>query len=733
LNEILIEFAGRTAASFVFAGEFLFLGYPLVRKYLKNQSFFPQLLFSHMLSASITITVLWAAYTGFRSIAPLETTSAVLVTAATGGTTWFVYDFAKQRRTLSREGWTFALLVLFSVVLAVSSAVSLPFIAQGDAYGYYVPLGRYLNQNPGSYVNSFYRFSLSRNFAYYAVYAHADILGGSVQSYLLLPIPFVLGTLFGVIAVTKRLTSRDDVPLVAASLYIFSVYFGILLKFDMFYLGNLFMSTIALYYCYFLLTGARRVLETAALALSTFAILLLYDFALLLIVPLVLGYFALRKPRLTVFVVAGLALPLVLAFSLQDLSLGFVSVQKMDLESSIAFMGLVVVVIAGIRRGATMPGDASDRFYPTLLALLAAGASLLMQRIVDLWNYGFQSLENITLSSPVVAYMQRNYWFYTTPPDIPGTLFSIFFSDVFFGWGLLFTVYGLLQSRGKPAATLFLTTLPLMVLVETINKNYSRFGLFLAPLIVVFLATGLGTLTRRNALAIGLFLSLVALIGKALTTFPNLDYEHRALANPLDIGLFWATVVVATTFYIARRRSLYRFIPSRLTLRFYGLTSKIRAHKSISTRQLVGILIIAFCVPVLTYNVLSPKYTSQIYSSDVTLLQQQVIPLIQEKSVVLTVELVHPNFEFYRDAVVIEMAQPWILESFLNLRLSNVTALLSWLRMSGVRFVFMDRELTSANKDVFTLFDQLSVSYLDYSQCTVQFDNGRFVLLEISA
>jgi hypothetical protein len=733
LSEILIEFAGRTAAGFIFAAEFLFLGYPLVRKYLENQGFFPQLVFSHVLSASIAITVVWAAYTGFRSIVPLEATSAVLVTAGTVGTARFVYDFTKQRRTLTHEGWGFALLVLFTVLLAVSSAVSLPFIAQGDAYGYYVPLGRYLNQNPGAYVNSFYRFSLSRNFAYYAVYAHADILGGSVQSYLLLPIPFVLGTLFGVIAVAKKLTSRDDVPLVAASLYVFSVYFGILLKFDMFYLGNLFMSTIALYYCYFLLTGARRALETAALALSTFAVLLLYDFALLLIVPLALGYLALRKPRLTVLVVAGLAFPLVLAFSFQDLSLGFVSVQKMDLESSIAFMGLVVIVIAGIGRRGTMPRGASDRFYPTLLTFLAAGASLLVQRIVDLWNYGFQTLENITLSSPVIAYMQRNYWFYTTPPDIPGTLFSIFFSDVFFGWGLLFTVYGLLLSRGKPAATFFLTTLPLMVLVETINKNYSRFGLFLAPLIVVFLATGLCTLTRRNTLVIGFCLSFVALIGKALTTFPNLDYEHRALANPLDMVLFSATVAIATAFYIGRRRSLSRFIPSRLSLRFYGLTSKIRAYKSISTPKLLGILIIALCVPVLTYNVLSPKYTSQIYNSDVTLLQQQVIPLIQEKSVVLTVELVHPNFEFYRDAVVIEMAQPWILQSFLNLGLSNVTALLSWLRMSGVHYVFMDRDLTSANTDVFSLFDQLSVSYLNYSQCTVQFDNGRFVLLEISA
>lgn len=721
----------RVTAGLIFAGEFLFLGYPLTRKYLRNESFFPQLFYTHLLSASIMIVTLWAAYTTFRSIVPLEATSVVLGTVAIVGTTIFIYDFAKRRRPSSREWWGLAFLFFFVVLLTISSAMTLPFIAQGDAYGYYVPLGRFLNQNPGAYVSSAYRFSMSRNFAYYAVYAHADMLGGLIQSYLVLPIPFIVGTLLGVVTLTKRLTRRDEAPLVAAALYVFSVYFGTLLKYDMFYLGNLFMSTVALYYCYFLLTGARRLLETAALPFSTFAVLLLYDFALLLIVPLSLGYLALRKPRITIYVVAGLALPLALALSLQDISLGLVQVQRFDSASSLAFLGLIIIVLAGIGRGVSGSGNASPRAYQTSLACLAAGASVMLQRIVDFWMYGFQSLDNIHLSSPVVAYMQRNYWFYSTPPNIPQTLMSIFFSDMFFGWGLLFTAYGLFLSRDKPVTTFFLTTLPLMVLVETINKDYSRFGLFIAPLIVVFLATGLPALTRRNALLIGASLSLAILIGKAVTVFPNLDYEHRALADPVSISLFIATSLLATAFLIGRRQPFRQFILPRVGARFRSSTSKAGIRKFLRVRRIAAILLIALCIPVLTYNVLSPKYTSQIYDSDVTLLQQQVLPLVQEKSIVLTVELVHPNFEFYRDATVIQMAQPWILESFLNLHLANVTALVNWLGTSGVRYVFLDRGLTSENTDVFLLFDQLSVSCQQYGQCRVQFDNGRFALFEI--
>jgi hypothetical protein len=495
-------------------------------------------------------------------------------------------------------------------LLVVLSGVNLPFIAQGDAYGYYVPLGRYLNQNPGAYVNSFYRFSLSRNFAYYAVYAHADLMGGVWQSYLLLPIPFVLGTIFGVVSLAKRLTRRNDVPLLAAALYIFSVYFGILLKYDMFYLGNLLMSTIALYYCYFLLTGTRSVLERAVLPFSTFGMILLYDFALLLIIPLTLGYLVHRKPRPAIYAVAGLALPLFLALSLQGVTLGVVQIQKLDLMSAATFLGLIVIVLAVVGRGAVRPVGPLPPFFPTLFAAVAAVASLLAQQVANLINYGFSSIGSLKLSAPVVTYMQRNYWFYSTPPNIPDTLFSIFFSDVFFGWGLLFTAYGLFLSRRKPVGAFFLTVLPLIVLVETINKNYSRFGLFLAPLIVVFLATGLFTLARRNALTTGLSLSLIILVGKAITTFPNLDYEHRALANPIDMWLFSATVVITTMFYIGRKQLSLRVIQSGLVAKFRGLTLKVRIHKSVNVRQLAGIFLIALCVPTLTYNVLSSARTS---------------------------------------------------------------------------------------------------------------------------
>jgi hypothetical protein len=733
LSEILIEFAVRTAAALVFAGEFLFLGYPILRKYVRNEGFFSQLLYSHLLSASIMITVLWTAYTGFRSIVPLEATSALLVTLAIGGTAMFLCDFARQRRVLSREGWGYVLLISFAVLLAVVSAATLPFNAQGDAYGYYVPLGRYLNQNPGAYVDSFHRFSFSRNFAYYAIYAHADLLGGSLQSYLFLPIPFVLGTMVAVTSVTKRLTTRGSVPLIATAIYVFSVYFGLLLKYDMFYLGNLLMATIALYYCYFLLTGAKRLLEKVALPLSSFSVLLLYDFALLLIVPLALGYLAHRKPRLAVYVAAGLALPLWLAFSLQGVTLGLVQIQKLDLESSIAFLGLILVVLAGLGKGTIRSADDSPSFYPTLFASLAAGASLLVQRIANLLNFGFLAVQNLNLSGPVLAYMQRNYWFYATPPNIPDTLLSIFFSDAFFGWGLLFTAYGLFLGRGRPATTFFLTVLPLSVLVETINNNYIRFGLFLAPLIVVFLAIGLHSLTGRKALLVGLSLSSVILISRAVTTLPNLDYEHRALASPLDGALFGVTLLFAIISHLQRKHLRYRLSPSMLAAKFRRLRSRFRVKSRIDLSQLAAVLLVALSISVLSYNVLNPKYSSQINNHDAILLDQQVLPLIQEKSTVVTVELVHPNFEFYKDIVVIPMAQPWILDSFLSLHLSDVPALMSWLGSSGIRYVFVDRDLTSANKDVFGVFDKLSASCSAYGrQCTPLFDDGRFLLLGIN-
>lgn len=733
MSEILIEFAGRAAAGLIFAGEFLFLGYPLVRKYLTNEGFFPQLLYSHLLSASIMITVLWAAYTGFKSIVPLEATSALLVTMAIGATALFVVDFTRRRRMLSRKSWGFALLISFAVLLAVVSAATLPFNAQGDAYGYYVPLGRYLNHNPGAYIDSYNRFAFSRNFAYYAIYAHADLLGGSLQSYLFLPIPFVAGTIFAVISVTNKLTDRRDVSLIAASIYVFSVYFGLLLKYDMFYLGNLLMATIALYYCYFLLSGRTCLLEKIALPFSTFAVLLLYDFALLLIVPLGLGYLARRKPRLTAYVVASLALPLWLAFSLQNISLGLVQVQKLDFESSFAFLGLIFVVLAGLGKRTVGSAGPSPSFYSMFLTCLAAAGSLLMQRIVNLLSFGFQTVDSLNLSAPVLVYMQRNYWFYTTPPNIPDTLLSIFFSDAFFGWGLLFTVYGLFLYRSKPTTAFFLTALPLMVLVETVNSNYVRFALFLAPLIVVFLATGLHRMTRGNALLVGLSLTSLILIDRAVTTFPNLDFEHKALASPLDSALFGATLFFATTLYIQRKHPRYRLLPFMSRARFRSLASRFQVKSRIDPRKLVVILLLTLCIPVLSYNVLSPKYSSQINNPDVSLLDQQVLPLIQDKSTVVTVELLHPNFQFYKDVVVIEIAQPWILENFLDLHLGDVPALVNWLRASGVRYVFVDRDLTSANQDVFGLFQNLSLSCFAYNpQCLSRFDDGRFVLLEIN-
>jgi len=719
-------------------GEFLFAAYPIVRKYCRNDGIFPRLLYSYLLSTALMISVLWLAYTFSRSFTPLAVTSTLLVSAGVVGTILFVYDLLKTRRPLSHEELGFLLLISFAVLMAVVSAVTLPFSAQGDPFAYYVPIGRYLNQYPGAYVDSYYRFSLSLNFAYYAIYAHADLLGSSFGSYLLLPIPFLCGTIFGVISVAKRVTHENTVALIAATFYVLSIYFGLILKFNTFYLGNLLMSTMALFYCYSLLSDLKGLLEKVALPFSTFAMLLLYDFAFLLLIPLALAYLALRKPRLAFYVTAGLALPLLLVVSLSSETLNFAQFPQLDFQSSIVFLGLLIIVVAGVRAKTISRTGSSAVSYPMILTYLAAGVSILSQRIVNLFSYGFMTLNNITLSSPVLGYMKSAGWFYSTTPDIYNTLLSISLSDVFFGWGLFFTTYGLFMNRGRPMATFFLTVLPLIVLVETINNNYFRFAAFLAPLIVIFLASGLYTLLRRNAVLVGVSLLFVALLQKAVTTLPGLDYENRAITSPLNVGLFSATLSFAAVFYILRRYRRGLAIPSGYFTRirtWIGRSNRLSARVpflgSMGWRQTAGLLILVLCVPVFSYNVLAIQHSAEIYNSVGQTVDRGVLPLIQDRSIVLTIELVHVDFNFYKDVVVVPMAQPWVLESFLRLQLWNVTSLLTWMSTNRISYLFVDQALTYGNQDAFGLFDQLSTSCSAYSLCSPIYNDGRFVLVKI--
>jgi hypothetical protein len=739
LSGIILEIVVRILSGLVFVGEFLFLAYPLVRKHLGNVGFFPQLLYSHIISASTMIGVLWLAYSFSRDIVSLFVISALLVSVAVLGTALFASDLIKRKRRPSRDEWCFILLISFAVVLAISSALSLPFLVQGDAYEYYVPIGRYLNQHPGAYLDSYYRFSLSRNFGYFALYANADLLGGSFGSYLLLPIPFLLGTIFGVISLSKKITSQNTVALIAATCYIFSVYFGLLLKYNMFYLGNLLMATIALLYSYFLLVGAKSVLEKLAIAFSTFAMLLIYDFTLLLLIPLAFGCVACCKPRLVFYVLAALAIPFVLLVSTQSVSLGYAQLPQLDFGSSLAILGLIVLILAGTWRGMVRSIESPKILVPAVLVYGAAGASLLLQRVVNLFNYGFMTLASYPLSSTVLAYTKRNYWFYLTPPDVSTTIVSIFSSDMFLGWGLLFTAYGLFLNRNRPVTTFFLTVLPLIILVETVNNNYLRFAAFLVPLIVVFLASGLHTLIRKDALLVCVTISFLALLEKAATTFPRLDYEHMAIANPFDLAVFGITIFLATMISGIKTRFGIQLASSTLSLRARNLSmraqqlfTRVRIVKSMGWRGLASVLILVLSVPVFSYNVLAIQYSKELYSSDASIVDPQVLPLIQDKSTVLTVELINTNFNFYKDVVVISMAQPWILESFLRLQIANETALVAWLVSNGIGYVFTDRGLTAVNKDVFGLFDQLSRSCYNYRQCNVRFDDGRFVLLKIT-
>ncbi|TMI26204.1 hypothetical protein E6H36_05730 [Candidatus Bathyarchaeota archaeon] len=110
MSQILLESAEKVAVALVLTGEFLFVGYPLVRKYLTTQGLFSRLLCSHVLSTALMITVLWVAYTFSRSITPLIATSGLLALGGITSTALFVYDFIMRRRPISQEGWGFILL-----------------------------------------------------------------------------------------------------------------------------------------------------------------------------------------------------------------------------------------------------------------------------------------------------------------------------------------------------------------------------------------------------------------------------------------------------------------------------------------------------------------------------------------------------------------------------------------------------------------------------------------------
>jgi hypothetical protein len=740
LTGILLDSAVKTADGVVFVAEFLFIAYPLVRKYLKNSEVFQRLLFSNVLSTAIMISVLWLAYVFSKSIVPLAATTSLLVVAGLGGTIFFFHDFLGKRRPLSREEWGILLMIFFAVSLAVVSGLSQPFTDQGDPYAYYVPIGRYLNLYPGAYAGSFYRFYLSRNFAYYALFAHADLLGGTFGSYRLLPVPFLLGTIFGIVSVSKKLTRQNTAALLATACYVFSVYFGLILKYNMFYLGNLFMGTMAMFYCLVLISVPTSRLEKVALPFSTFAMVLLYDFSFILLVPLAFGYLSVRKPRLTLYLTAALAAALLLVVSQASLTIDLAQFQKLDFQCSLVFAGLLLIVVAGVRgktRNYLGPPPAS---YAGMIATyIAAGASLLFEGIVNLVNYGFFTSASYALSGPVLEYMQRAGLFYQTTPNIANTLASIFFSDVFFGWGLFFTAYGIFKNRGSPMSVFFLTVLPIMVLVETINSNYLRFAIFLAPVIIVFLASSLHALVQKNSVLLGVSLLLVALLDKAITVFPDLDYENMAIITPLNVVLFGATISLVAVFYNLRSNPRCRIAASRFLTRVRRFAATVRSRsarivflRSMGWRQAVSLLMIALCIPVLSYNVLAAQHSAEIYPSEAQLVDQKVLPLIPAGSSVVTVELVHADFNFYKDVIVIPMAYPLVLESFLRLQLANVSALVNWLSSNRIAYVFVDRNLTLGNSAVFGLFDQLTTSCTSYSQCTPLYSDGRFVLVQIS-
>lgn len=718
----------------IITSEFALAGYPLARKYLRSESWVTQLFYSHIVSVSLVASVLWVSYRTLQSFTLIAVISALLIAIGFAGLSLFAYDRLKMTRIrLSFEGTTWITVIVVAFILAVLYGLVMPFRQAGDAYGYYAPIGAFINSNLGTYLSSAYSYSLTRDFGYYAIFAQSDLIGllaGAGEAYRLLPAPFVLGMILGVVTVTRRISKDPGFTLLTLVTLTFSVFLMLLLKYNMFYIGNLLMVTLSLLYCDFLLTPSPSRVHQAILAVSTFAFTWVYNLTLILVVPFAVAYFAQRKPRLTAALWSTMGLVVVVVFGLGQTTLGFLKVQQLQIPSSIALLGLFLVtplILWNVSR--LMSKGISLTWNPMLALGLSGGFSMGTQALANVLNFGFVSLDTYHFSNPVQAYMARNGWFSTQTIDIPTSLASLSFSDVFLGWGLFFTAYGLWKNRTNPIATYLLSVLPLILFYVSLSGNYFRHALFLGPLVAVFLALGARNLLGRLAIPSILIASSLVLLQRGLTTFSSIDFEHKAILSLWYVPIAIISLSAFLVIRILEKKRGISYFPRPADVD-PSLHSEKRTHFHVSNIAIVLLLLI--CTSLLVSNLVVAKYTQEVYTNDVVLLNSNVLPLIPVNSKVLTVELVHPNFQLQKTMEVVQMAQPWILENFLREGINNSSALLAWLRSDHIGFVLVDRGLTVGNQDVFGLFQQLPLDCPTLGGCAILYNDGRFVFLKLT-
>ncbi len=728
-------------AILILNGEFLFLGYPLIRKYLAVESRVVQLFYSHILSVSLMTLILWLSYlTGSLNLILIITT--LLILSGLAGTSLFGICLVRRlsRRTLlqylSFEGVITGIVIIGAAMLSLVSGLLVPFKVEGDPYYFYVPIGRYLNEHPGTYFDSFYRFFLSRNLGSYAMYAHADFLGRILTSsevYRFLSMPFVMGSLLGVLSVARKMIQNRPAVVLSVVVFVASVYFELLVKYNQFYLGNVAMISLSLFFCHFLLCRSTGTLQVTILVFSTFAISLLYDLAFLLTIPFAIAYLAISRPRPTLYLVVVLGSLFIAMFAFVGLISGIFQVQQPGLVSLLALSALLAVLVLTIRplvHSSTVHPPMGIK--PVVVTLSAGAVALISQGLVNLWTLGFLSASTLTFSDPVRTYMTRNSLFVATTPDILWSIASLLFSSVFFGWGLSLTIYGLHRHRRSPVAIFFLSALPMFLVIQSLDRNYFRYELFIGSLIAVFLAIGLLHLLHGSALFVALFASIVTLSLRYIIVFPSLDYEHRVFPDAWQVLL--QMVLVSPLLYNALvrragRQGLLRMVPT-VILRFLPKTSVINLRSFVRSRAIATIMLL-LAMGLLAANVLTLRYAAGIYTQEETQLNQNVLPLIEEKSRVLTVERVHRSLHFYKDIEVLELWQPWHLEEFLHQRINDTSGLLIWLRVNRIKYVLLDMLHVDQNPDVFGVFQGLRRCAQTIG-CTISYDDGRFVLLEVA-
>jgi hypothetical protein len=123
------------------------------------------------------------------------------------------------------------------------------------------------------------------------------------------------------------------------------------------------------------------------------------------------------------------------------------------------------------------------------------------------------------------------------------------------------------------------------------------------------------------------------------------------------------------------------------------------------------------------------KYLSEIYPENIRQVHLHVLPLLEDGSRVLTVELVYPNFHFYKHIEEVRLTQPWILDNYLRQNINDTQHLIMWLKSERIKYIFIDRWL-SGNPE-FSLIMKLFSNSINSNEYSIIWDDGRFALLEL--